>query len=134
MRSFTSVIVSTGAHQACWACERTPTTALEVQLSTLFSTWATLGPKCLPPGSPAPKLIYMNSPAFWYPASHYRLDCRTGPRLEHWNRVAGRLAIESGWSVVDTFAHSRPFAIDTFLLDGVHCKSPRLTAARSAGS
>lgn len=118
MRTFTSVVVSTGAHQACWACERTPTSALEVQLDTLFTSWALLGPKCLPPGAEPPKLIYMNSPAFWYPGSHYRLDCRTGPRLEYWNNVAGRLARESGWAVVDTFAHSRPFAIDTFMLDG----------------
>ncbi|KAL8279632.1 hypothetical protein RQP46_007945 [Phenoliferia psychrophenolica] len=120
MKHLTSVVVSTGAHQACWACERTPTSALAEQLETLFAGWSNDWAKCLAPGATPPKLIYMNSPAFEYPASHYRLDCRTGPRMQHWNGVAGRLARESGWSVVDTFAHSRPFAVDTLLLDGVH--------------
>lgn len=118
MRNVTAVVLSTGSHQAAWHCQTTPTAALEAQLSTLFSSWAALGTKCLPPGAPTPKLVYLNSPAFAYSFGHYRLDCRTNPRLEYWNTIADRLARRSGWSVVDTFAHSKAFAIDTLMLDG----------------
>ncbi|KAM0753234.1 hypothetical protein T439DRAFT_193249 [Meredithblackwellia eburnea MCA 4105] len=116
---FSSVIVSTGSHQACWECVDFPTVTLQHQLFTIFTTWPQAFAQCRP-GLPPTKFIYMNSPAFAYPGSHYRLDCRTGPRLEYWNNKANYLARAAGWAVVDTFMHSRPFAIDTYMLDGVH--------------
>lgn len=123
MRNFDSIVISSGSHQAGLRCETTSTTAFTSHLAEVFATLPRRLAECRPPGSAPPTLIYVNSPAYFYPLRHYRLDCRTGPRLEYWNRLASELARSNGWSVVDSFAHTKPFAIDTGLTDGTHCLS-----------
>ena len=121
--NFQSFVVSTGAHQAFNLCETTSATVYLASLLTLFSTLPRLVTECLPPESPPPIFVYLNTPAFWYPQD-FELDhfeCRTQPRLEYWNKMAGKLARENGWSLVDVFSLSKPFAIETRNLDGNHC-------------
>lgn len=45
-----------------------------------------------------------------------------GTRLEYVNERAVGLALEAGWSVVDLFSKTLPFAMDS--ADGVHCAYP----------
>ena len=122
INGYEAVVISTGAHQAFRLCDSTPATAYVAHLESIFSTWPRLAAKCRPAGSPPPIFIYMNSPSYWYPTDLKRFDCRTAPRLGYWNQVAGKLARQHGWSLIDAFALTKPFAVDTRLLDGTHCE------------
>ncbi|KAK4704066.1 hypothetical protein P7C70_g2151, partial [Phenoliferia sp. Uapishka_3] len=116
-----AVVLSSGSWQAGAAPEIYSTSVFTSHMSLIFESWPQSFAKCRPLGSPPPTLIYLTSPAFAYPQVPFlKGDRRTGPRLEYWNDVAKRLALENGWSVVDAFAHSRSFATDTVKLDGVH--------------
>ncbi|KAI5475537.1 hypothetical protein MNV49_001198 [Pseudohyphozyma bogoriensis] len=120
--SYDSITLSTGAHQACYGCP--PTTSILATLDDIFSTWPEKLRECRRAERGAERRretewIWMNTPA-WHPQRKEEKDCRTGQRLEYWNERAGKLARESGWKVIDVFALTRPFAIDTQLMDGVH--------------
>ncbi|KAL8278462.1 hypothetical protein RQP46_009152 [Phenoliferia psychrophenolica] len=120
VRDYAAIVISTGAHQAFRLCDSTPATAYIKHLTDIFSTWPRLAAKCLPPDAPPPIFIYMNTPSYWYPTNLHRYDCRTQPRLGYWNQLAGKLAREHGWNLIDAFALTKPFAVDTRLLDGTH--------------
>jgi len=67
------------------------------------------------------KFVFVTSPS-WYPQKVERYDCRTSQRLTRWNELATKGAIEEGWGVVDAQALTRSMAVDTRLIDGVHCE------------
>ncbi|KAL8286821.1 hypothetical protein RQP46_004349 [Phenoliferia psychrophenolica] len=120
VRDFSSFVVSSGVPQTC---DSASVTAYFAKLLSIFATLPILVKECLPPDAPPPVFVYLNTPAFWYPqdVGLDPFECRTPPRLEYWNKIAGKIARESGWSLVDVFSLTKPFAIETRNLDGDLC-------------
>lgn len=130
MRNIDSIVISYGTHPATFRCASTPTSVFKSHLASVLSSWPRALAACHAPDARRPTLIYYNAPLMIQtPQQH--LECRTGPRMEYWNRLAGKLARDHGWQVVDAFAHTKAFAIDTPLTDGNH-REWSLTIGKSA--
>ncbi|KAI5476459.1 hypothetical protein MNV49_007706 [Pseudohyphozyma bogoriensis] len=119
MDQFDSVIISTGAHQGCFKCDTIDTAAISLQAERIFSEWPANEKKCGKRTVPT-KYIFANTPAFQYGPMHEKLECRTNVRLEKWNLEMNRIARKHGWAVVDVHSLTKPFAIETPKLDGIH--------------
>lgn len=134
MSQFTHVVISTGSHQACYRCP--PTSDYVDHMSSVFSSWPILHANCSSSTTARrraeAKFVFVTSPS-WYPQKIERYDCRTSQRLTRWNELATREALERGWGVVDAQALTRSMAVDTRLIDGVHCAlvPPALRSASS---
>jgi hypothetical protein len=127
MSQFTHVVISTGSHQACYRCP--PTSSYISHMSSIFSSWPQQHSNCSTTSSPKSnsqkgdkaKFVFVTSPS-WYPQKIERYDCRTSQRLTRWNELATKEALEEGWGVVDAQGLTRSMAVDTRLIDGVHCE------------
>ncbi|BGP40850.1 hypothetical protein JCM10450v2_004854 [Rhodotorula kratochvilovae] len=140
IRDFDSIVVSSGAHAACYRCP--PTSEYVAHISRKLREWPAKVAHCkaqahtaallraeedggdagaaVQRDPPAPTtFIFVTSPA-WYPQAVERFDCRTAQRLGRWNALVTKTALEAGWAVVDAGAISKPIQQDTRLADGVH--------------
>jgi len=124
-----------GTHMAAFNCPATSefVSFFEARLAAIPALVEQCRRSSSPSSSPSssstasapPKLVLLNMPV-----QHQLLhdhDCRTGPRLSHWNGVLGRVARKEGWQVVDVEMYSRPNAIDQRIMDGIHCASSSLS-------
>ncbi|GAA5850491.1 hypothetical protein JCM9279_001434 [Rhodotorula babjevae] len=114
---FDAIVVSAGTHMAAFNC---PTTSEFVSFfEARLAAIPALVEQCPSSAtSTPPKLVLLNMPV-----QHQHLhdhDCRTGPRLAHWNGELSRVARREGWQVVDVEMYSRPNAIDQRIMDGIH--------------
>ncbi|BGP51799.1 hypothetical protein JCM10450v2_007755 [Rhodotorula kratochvilovae] len=115
VEGFDAIVVSAGTHTAAFAC---PTTSDFVStFEAKLAAFPALLQRCSPSTPPA-KLVFLTMPV-----QHQHLhdhDCRTGPRVSHWNRELTRVAKREGWEVVDVEGYSRPNAVDQRIMDGIH--------------
>ena len=122
MAQFTHVVISTGSHQACYRC---PTTESYIShMSSIFSSWPEQISRCshsTRTRSKPVEFVFVTNPS-WYPQKIERYDCRTQQRLTRWNELATEAALENDWSVVNAQEMTRSIAIDTRMIDGVHCE------------
>jgi hypothetical protein len=69
------------------------------------------------------KLIFLNMPAHPPRSDHFvreKRDHVTNARMELWSALALPIAREAGWQVVDQFALTTPYVLETLDLDAAH--------------